>query len=217
MAILGLDTLSGCSSIPSFLGGSADTPSNPTKTIFHNTNAPLNWVKETTSNNVSMRIIGGANGSSLTPGGSVPFTNIFTATSYSVSTAQVGSPTLDSSPTGIDVSPDISPFSSDAATLSEPQIPSHAHPYASPPTFAPSFTYTIGTLPQSGPGFNPAITGTNTSPGAHTHTMNGPHTHTISGSNHNHTLNTVGNHAHPFTFTQEFNVSYVDVIIATKS
>ena len=59
MAILGLDTLSGCSSIPSFLGGSADTPSNPTKTIFHNTNAPLNWVKETTSNNLfSLILIG---------------------------------------------------------------------------------------------------------------------------------------------------------------
>lgn len=139
MAILGVDTLTGCNSIPSFLGGSSDTPSNPTKTIFHNTNAPTSWVKDTTHNDKSLRIIGGVNGSSLTSGGVSPFTTIF-GTSRSTSGSSSSEPINPNSGSILNYSPagnfssvtstnDIT-ASTQQATLSTAQMGLHWHPYS---------------------------------------------------------------------------------------
>ena len=73
MAVLSVDTLTGCSSIPSFLGGTSDTPANPSITVFHNTSAPTNWTKNTSAsiNNIALRVIGGAEGVGVSTGGTV--------------------------------------------------------------------------------------------------------------------------------------------------
>jgi hypothetical protein len=90
MAILGTTTLTGCSSIPDFIAGN-------TLTVFRGTNAPTGWTKLTNVDNCTLRVV--ASGA-LSPGGSNPFTDVFTSRSmsgsvggFSLATSQIPSHT----------------------------------------------------------------------------------------------------------------------------
>ncbi len=221
MAVLTLDSLTGCSSIPSFMGGSVDTPSNPTKTIFHNTNAPTNWVKDTTHNDKALRVIGGASGTALSAGGLTSFSSIFTS-------GRGGSFATSSNPMGVSIQP--SPFNypsgpfpvtgtTGTSVLTLAQMAAHAHQHS----------YNIG--PQSGnnnasplitsgttlSGNNTAGTLENTGTTGHNHSFDASHSHTIQDTGHTHTLTATGPHSHQATVSQDFSIQYIDVIIATKS
>jgi hypothetical protein len=68
MAVLGTTSLTGCDSIPDFIGTGSIW-------IFHQTNAPTSWTKITTLDNRCLRITNG----SIGDGGTNPFTNTLTS------------------------------------------------------------------------------------------------------------------------------------------
>lgn len=218
MAVLSLDTLSGCSSIPSFLGGTSDTPSNPTKSIFYNTNAPTNWVKDTTHNDKALRVIGGANGVALSPGGTAPFNGTlvsgfsFTVTSTAVTPGTSGLSTSNYSTVSTTATTTTQP-----ATLSSVQIAPHVHQYWYTQPTAPTFQFSPGTSPLNAAQSIAATSGANaTNPATHSHTYQTPHTHQVFESGHGHPI-TVTTHSHSAPISQNYNILYIDVIIATKS
>jgi hypothetical protein len=100
MAVLGATNLTGCNSIPDFIAGG-------TLALFKQTTAPTSWVKQTTHNNKTLRVVSGAAGS----GGVTAFSSVFP------SAATV--PISDSQPIGNTVG---------STTLTTPQIPAHTHP-----------------------------------------------------------------------------------------
>lgn len=240
MAILTVDSLLNCSSIPSFLGGSGDTPANPSKMIFQNTNAPLNWVKDTTHNNKALRVTGGANGTALSPGGATAFTTIFTTRSTTVTSGP--------SPAGISVSPDTTlplipstgtagPMQTDPTTISSSQFPPHTHsvfdyvpfpgtssnpastftaPFPGLPVFVTPFPNAIALsnskTPRTTGDYDPSPSTVTT----HNHPISAPHTHNITETEHTHTVFPLGDHTHSAPISQDFGILYVDVIIATK-
>jgi hypothetical protein len=222
MAVLSIDTLTGCSSIPSFLGGTSDTPANPSITIFHNTTAPTNWTKNTSAsiNDIALRVIGGAEGVGVSTGGSLPFTTVFSPkTSPITSTTEVSGASITPNTTGIP-SPTLNTVASsvvlDGATLSLAQTPAHTHSYVLFGGAAPA-TVAVGAIPAGGAASTPFTSGSGGGPGGHSHTSPiGPHAHPISDPGHTHPLNSQGPHSHSFTLSQNFNIDYVDVIIATK-
>jgi hypothetical protein len=222
MAVLSSNTLSGCSSIPSFLGGSADTPANPTVSVFRNTNAPTNWVKKTTHNDKALRVIGGANGTSLSPGGSSSFTTILTSSkpfpgTITASTTGIGN--AGPNPSGFSGTSELILNSVPNYTPSTPEMPSHSHPTIFfNPTLNSAGPLAYGTIAaasnvvSTNPGDGSAGTG-------HVHSLSGgSHTHPISDPGHTHTVSPESSHTHSFTGSaQNFAVTYVDIIIATKS
>ena len=235
MAVLSLDTLTGCSSIPSFLGGTSDTPANPSITLFHNSTAPTNWTKNTSAsiNDIALRVVGGAEGVGISTGGTLPFTTVFgpKATPLTVSPSPSG--------TGVDTSPSAlsntstnanSSITVDNATVSVSQLPIHDHTYArhpgspAPATTAPAPgtgpTNLAASATQSPQSTGPGDPGGASPTGTHTHTIQGSHTHPIIDPGHTHTFfgasQPNGVHTHTFTTTQDFTISYVDIIIATK-
>jgi hypothetical protein len=229
MAILTVDSLLGCNSIPNFFQGTADIPSNPTKTIFHNSTAPTSWTKDTTHDNKSLRIIGGSEGSTLNPGGSNPFTSVFA--SRSSSTGGSGQRTVSfpsSTPSNaVPVSPLVTgeatnnPSTTTSVIFSVDQLPPHTHDIT---------TYTTGNVltgnviapTQSRVHFptGPFTTIPGVVPSAnqiHSHTVSVPHTHPIIVLQHNHPVSTT-EHSHPSSsVSADFRIAYVDVIISIKS
>ena len=219
MAILGVDSLTGCSSIPSFLGGSGDTPANPTVALFRNTNAPTNWVKKITHDNKALRVIGGANGTSLSPGGSSPFTTIL-----SPSVSLSGS--FDSKTSGVSInpitngygsSPDTFGPSSSNVSSTDSIMAAHTHDHVQ---FSPAVASSSAILQfASGNSYLSSSTAQTSSPANHSHPVSMPHSHPISDSGHIHTLvSPESPHTHTVTTSAiSFAVQYVDIIIATKS
>ena len=223
MAILTLDTLTGCSSIPNFLGGNSDTPANPTYMIFNNTNAPTSWTKDTTHNNKALRVIGGSNGVSISSGGSIAFTTVLSSgKTFSAVSGQTNvSNSLNQAPAQFPNS--VSATVGDETgghSASTTTTAAHAHPY-SHPTNVPNLT-SAGT----GPGLQ-SISGSGITPGsstftsgyvpvAHYHPLTSTHTHTISTGQHGHPYSTT-QHSHQVTINENFSVRYVDIIIAKKS
>lgn len=220
MAVLSLDTLTGCSSIPSFLGGTSDTPANPSITIFHNTSAPTNWTKNTSAsiNDIALRVIGGAEGVVVSTGGTSPFTTVFKVRTDAATTSPSPVGSLTPSPSGyfngLDTGTN-SPIVIDDATLSETQIPSHAHTHLKHPGVAAPATTAPGGGSAASAAQSPQTTGSGGGPGVHGHTINSPHIHPLVDPDHTHPF-TGGAHTHTFSFNQNFNVHYVDVILATK-
>ena len=70
MAILNLDSLTNCSSIPDFI-------SSGTLMIFQQTNAPVSWAKSTTDDDSTLRVVSGT----AAPGGTSAFTTVFASRS----------------------------------------------------------------------------------------------------------------------------------------
>ena len=227
MAVLSLDTLTGCSSIPSFLGGTSDTPANPSITLFHNSTAPTNWTKNTSAsiNDIALRVRGGAEGVGISTGGTLPFTTVLSqkTTPITTSSSPVGF-SVDLSPVG--PSPLAGQFTntanaspSDPAVLSDAQIPFHAHTISKHPGQAAPATTAPGAASAASAAQSPQITGQNPGPGTHVHpsySTSSSHDHPLLDPGHTHTFSTSGDHTHTFTLSQDFNVSYVDIIIATK-
>lgn len=228
MAVLTVDSLTGCNSIPSFLGGSGDTPANPSIMIFHQTSAPTNWTKSTSFNNTGLRVIGGANGTSLSSGGTLPFTQTFT--SRSVGPFTTGSQNL----IGTQITQATVPYPAPAATggvsgfpgatqpatVDGPQTaihgPAHTNPVAGPGTNQVSTTAPLVTT-SGAPG--PLVSGTTAGATAHSHPLAVPHTHQIQVTAHSHNSapGAQGNHNHTYSSFYDFSIYYVDIIIATKN
>ena len=80
MAVLGSTSLTGCSSIPDFIGTGF-------LMLFQQTAAPTGWTKQTTHNNKALRVVTGA----ATPGGTFPFTDVLTNRTFG---GTVGNTTL---------------------------------------------------------------------------------------------------------------------------
>lgn len=221
MAILSSNSLTGCNSIPSFLGGSADTPANPTVSVFRNTNAPTNWVKKTTHDNKALRIIGGANGASLSPGGSSSFTTVLTSSkpfpgSFTGTTTGLGAATGLS---GFYSTPVIVSYpTTNNYTPTTPEMPGHSHPTQFfNPTLNSAGPLAYGTIAAAfvTSSTNPSDGSSGTS---HSHPVYFSHSHTINESQHTHPVSAESQHTHSFSGTaQNFAVTYVDIIIATKS
>ena len=99
MAILGSTTLTGCNSIPDFIAPGS-------LMIFKQSTAPTSWVKQTTHNDKTLRVVSGT----ATPGGTIAFSSAFP----SASTVPISSPVSVTGSVG-------------DTTLTTPQIPSHDH------------------------------------------------------------------------------------------
>ncbi len=230
MAILTVDSLTGCNSIPSFLGGSGDTPANPSIMIFHQTNAPTNWTKVTTWNDTGLRVIGAANGNPITTGGTLPFTQTFanrpagpgTMTSDSVAWPAIGPATLSITPATGDMSG--FPGTTQPATLGVAQLSSHLHTFgrrqsgsilnAGTSTGSP----TIAVLNAGIPGPIQTPSGLSApAPTSHNHGVSAPHTHGFLQTSASHSHGISGEHTHTYTGSADFTINYVDIIIATKN
>ena len=231
MAVLTVDSLTGCSSIPSFLGGSGDTPSNPSIMIFHQTSAPTPWTKDTSAgvNNIGLRVIGGANGTALSSGGTLPFTQTFTSRSVGPFTTgsqnligtQITQATVSFSPA---VTADMSGFpgATQPATVTAAQTAIHGATHTNSvaqnvaATTSPLGPTQITTSVTLAP--NPT-SGTSSAAAAHSHPIAAPHTHQIQVTAHSHNSapGAQGNHNHTYSSSYDFSIYYVDIIIATKN
>lgn len=216
MAVLTLDSLLGCNSIPDFLGSGNIT-------MFHNSTAPTSWTKLTTGDNLGLRVIGGANGTALSPGGTFSFTQTFAVrtTTAPSSSDNAGAYVDTRSYNYQSPSPFTVQSTSDTATLTSDQIPSHTHRYAhnnpsgTPGTQGnPSYTnVAAGSVgPETSAGVNPVqrVNG-------HSHTIYANHSHPINQGGHDHSLSSSGPHSHSITTSQDFSIAYVDIIRASKN
>jgi len=80
-----------------------------TRITFNQTSAPTGWTKDTSVNDAAFRLVSG----SVSSGGSIDFTTLFTASSSAVPSGSISISSISGS--------------AGATTLSTPQIPSHTH------------------------------------------------------------------------------------------
>jgi hypothetical protein len=224
MAVLTVDSLTGCSSIPSFLGGSGDTPANPSIMIFHQTSAPTNWTKVATWNDTGLRVIGAPNGTPITTGGTLPFTQTFASRSAGPFTT--GSQNLvgtQISQTNVPYDANTGPGGSDVqaspVTIALSTSPPHTHNFNRYQSSSTVGTNQAPTVSVSSSNQTPGSTTANGSGTAHTHSISGSHSHTITPANHSHNSSPTaqGNHNHTYSGSYDFSITYVDIIIATKN
>ncbi len=225
MAILSVDSLTGCNSIPDFFQGTANNASNPTKTIIHNSTTPTSWTKDTSHNDKALRVIGGAEGTALAPGGTSPFTSVFSSSKiYSSGPAlQVIAPVGPSNSTTVTTTStstgNVANRSATSVTLSSTQWAPHTHTYSS---YNAGFVLSGRNIaPLSARVSQSQTPRTSGTPAAtvttHNHNVSIPHTHTINSFSHNHTL-TTGQHSHPSSsISANFQILYADIIIAIKN
>ena len=219
MTTLTSNSLDGCTSIPNFL------PTG-TRMTFRNTLPPTSWTKETNSayNDAALRLATGT----VTLGGSSPFLTVFPTTQKavqgsvnqvqsSVSVAQnTVAPALNSQTSSTPTNP-TTPWQS--VTLTTAQIPTHDHQYTRHPNGAAR-----GMALQPGARgiayqVSDFATDANSAVSGHNHSFSVAHTHAHPGSatQHSHPISSLGPHNHGFTTTsQNFAISYVDIIIAIK-
>lgn len=224
MAILTVDSLTGCSSIPSFIPGVADVGvTTASKSIFNQTAAPTSWTKDTTHNNKALRIIGGVDGTALTTtSANQAFTTVLGPKTFPASSStDAANITVSPSPAGYPASlnQNTQTFTSDTATLSTAQLPAHGHNYQSPPSNQSlNWNQTAPQIESVGNAQQPAATtNNNTEVTGHSHnTTSTAHGHPISDPGHIHPVSNPGPHSHPVSVTQNFAVTYVDVIICSK-
>jgi hypothetical protein len=192
--------------------------------IFYSSTAPTSWTKEVnaTYDNRALRVIGGADGTALSPSGTSPFTSVFASNKFisqnvTQAPANITVPTL-LGPAYITVVATGSNFAMQAEGLTNAQTITHRHPYPRKPGVlqpaqgAATDRYPQNTLPTT-VGTNPAGGG-----GQHNHGItDGQHGHPIaSGGQHSHTL-TIAQHSHTFTTTaRDFSLAYIDIIVAQK-
>jgi hypothetical protein len=221
MAQLTVDSLIDCNFIPDFIASGS-------KMLFNNTNAPTSWTKDSTNNNKALRIIGNIDGTTLSPGGNLTFTQVFPSTQKPVSG------TLSQQPAGVSVNQNIvgslssglidvvtqSPISLNNATLTETQMASHSHQASRfPGGDTIKVQATTAGPPLSGRNLTNKTTGFNPTNTFHSHGLSSvQHNHVVTATQHAHTISNDGLHSHPFTTTaQDFNILYVDIIVAIKS
>lgn len=215
MAVLGATSLTGCSSIPSFIATGS-------RMVFEQTAAPTSWTKETNAafNDVALRAVTGA----VSSGGSTPFVTVFPNSPRGLAAVPLTGPSglsVNQSGTILSVNQGPSLVQLTAHPLSAPEIPAHTHPYQQRSTgqnanaagqlatrSADAVPATQVTIPASGD----AGSGT-----AHPHGVpDNFHAHPIDTGNHFHPTNEAS-HSHSFTMTaRDFRLLYMDVIICTK-
>jgi len=205
MAVLRATSLTGCSSLPSFI-------SSGTRMIFNMASAPVSWAKDTSVLEGTLRVTN----STASPSGSFPFSTIFAVRSAAVSVPPIGfSYTANTIPTvpitvpfGLAAAGTLQPF-----TLTLPTMRAHRHEY--PWYLTASAIRTAGASNRASP-TSLTDTGTNGSGTGHTHDMDRSHTHTIpSIGSHSHPG--YAPHSHPASpISVDFRVNYVDMIICTK-
>ena len=217
MATLTSNSLDGCTSIPNFL------PTG-TRMTFRNTLPPTSWTKETNSayNDAALRLTTGT----VTLGGSSPFLTVFPASQKAVqgSVNQVQS--------SVSVVQNIAPLNAQTSstptnpthpwqttTLKTSEIPAHNHGYRRHPNGAAR-----GMALQPGARgiayqVSDTVTNLNTAVSGHNHSFSVGHSHAhgASSTQHSHPISSLGTHGHGFaTTSQNFAISYVDIIIAIK-
>lgn len=212
MALLGATSLINCLYIPGVIASG-------TKMIFENSTSPVSWTKDTTVSEGTLRVVNGTAAS----GGSITFSQAFSA-------SKPISGSTPSSASSISGSNTPAPFTigtvsvwpggttSQATALDETQMVTHSHPYA----MASGSTPVSPGLPQQPNMMATPITQTpfqvfaEGGGGSHTHSVpTTPHSHSLSSSlTHTHDVNFP--HSHTVSSTENFSVSYVDMIICTK-
>ena len=200
MAVLGSTTLTGCNSIPGFINAG-------TKTIFNLTAAPTSWVKMTDSNydRRMLRVIGGSNGTSLSPGGSSVFPSIFSADKtipsiQNTDSSSLNLQTISTEQTLTDTSSDPFGYSIDPVTLTEGQTRAHTHSYR-------TIQYQTLAQARSGPTQN-APNGSNVQPAVQFNSKggSGEHTHSITETPHSHTFSHTHTHTLPPSTTHNHTI-----------
>jgi hypothetical protein len=184
--------------------------------LFQQTAAPTGWTKQTTHNDKTLRVVSG----SASSGGTTAFSSVMTSRtpsgSVSVSGSNSGGSIANTTVTG-SVSGSNSGGGVSNTTLSTAEMPSHSH-YMSEAYTGTNGPFAI-TGGDAGGGGGPYNTGSTGGGGAHGHGFTNP---SWSGS--------VSMNAHSHTFTNpswsgsasfsgasmDFNVQYVDLIIASK-
>ena len=205
MAVLGATSLTGCTSIPQFMGTGA-------RTTFRMATCPVSWTKDGAIDIGTLRVVSG----SAVPSGSLIWDQVFTTRPYSSSVQ----PATDGCSVGAasgtiglaqnNAHPSAVPLSAVDTT----QITAHNHPGVGLPG---SLSLTPGTSVAYFARVNTAV-GSAGGGGQHQHPTptNGSHTHAISPeSPHTHTIS--GAHDHSgYSGSVDFNLTYVDVIVAVK-
>jgi hypothetical protein len=206
MAVLGATSLTGCTSIPSFIASGS-------KTVFRMASTPVSWTKDTAVNTGTLRVVSG----SVSSGGSLIWDQIFTTRPYSFSTVAVqDGGTINSQTVTISVEPNnfLSPQTTGDTTIAVPTMRSHTHPFNQPTPPRQMFPGTQN--------FANAVTAAQATAagggGSHNHAINSVHTHpfpAIPNANHQHPLIKIP-HSHTVSGSVDFNLTYVDIIIASK-
>lgn len=206
MAVLGATSLTGCTSIPSFMGTGA-------RTTFRMATTPVSWTKDTAVNTGTLRVVNG----SVSPGGSLIWDQVFTTRPYSsaVSPATDGCSVGAASGTIGLAQNNAHPSAVPLSAVDTTQITAHAHPGVGLPG---SISLRPGAVNSGYFGRVNTAVGSAGGGGQHQHqtSSNGSHTHAISPeSPHTHVIS--GSHDHSgYSGSVDFNLTYVDVIVATK-
>ncbi len=209
MAVLGATSLTGCTSIPSFIGSGS-------KMVFRMATTPVSWTKDTSVNAGTLRVING----SVSPGGSLIWDQVFTTRSIfsGTNTAAVqDNATINQTTVTITVDQNnfLTPQTTSANALDANTLRSHAHVVLEP-------QQTLNYAPGAQNMFN-AKTSANMSPAGggqqHSHAINSNHSHpfpAITGATHGHPVTKSG-HLHGLNpVNVNFNLTYVDMIVASK-
>lgn len=216
MAVLGSTTLTGCGFIPDFIGSGS-------RMIFQETNAPLNWTKVVSGvNDTAIRIIGGVNGTGLTPGGQLGFSaSVFVANKASPfntnpSPINPGSNTTGPASGYVTIDQGDTNFATTTNALLNADMRAHTHPYQTRVNLIQCTGSPTTRLPSSNRNVGVAFNQRGNQQG-HNHGVNNvQHSHPYTGAEHSHPLTTT-NHLHSATMTsRNFDITYVDVVICTK-
>jgi hypothetical protein len=203
MATLQGSSLTNCLYIPDFIASG-------TVMLFESTSAPTSWTKSTTHNNKALRVVNGT----ISTGGSrewpVVLLSGHTLGNTTISAVQTGYQ-MTAEPGNISITTVTPPVQIVGSTTA---AGNHNHNYTGN-SGVQRGTNTPQTPRSAG---NTALAGGGAAGGnaQHSHTLSGnPHTHTIS-SPHSHTI-TESPHSHGVTYpSQNFEVYYRDVILASK-
>ncbi len=207
MAVLGATSLTGCTSIPSFIGSGS-------KMVFRMATTPVSWTKDTTVNEGSLRVVNG----SASPGGSITWSQCFATRPFggAIGQAADGCSVQPATVTVTMTQSSATEAQTGLTALQESQINGHNHVCNMNPgnlSFGPGtgVLYAARVLIQwQSTGPSPA------GGGQHRHAVVSQHTHPFpANSPHTHTIS--GDHGHTGNFgSVDFNLTYVDMIIASK-
>ncbi len=214
MAVLNATRLTGCNSIPSFIAAGS-------RTIFNMATAPVSWTKDTGINQGTLRVVSGTAGS----GGSATFSQVFQASkpfsgTLNTRSASVGVGQIFRQVTFAAANVFPTSANTGSSSLSVAQMRTHSHRLAGS---TGTVQINIGT-PQATtflkvpPNFQGTLTSSSTvgSTQTHNHSIGQvPHTHATGQVAHNHVA--PYSHSHTVSGQVDFNITYVDMIIASKN
>jgi hypothetical protein len=205
--------------ITSAVNGAGPAAAFPAGTVlaFWNAAAPTGWVKLTTSDNTTIRIVSGAGGGT---GGTVSFTTAFeiqpvngTVNLSGLSLSGASTNTVSQTPSG---SVSLSGLSVSNTSLSVGQMPGHTHGYFDNPNRRSSAD---GQANRPGDTNSTPQTDATGGGGGHSHSVSGSGSFNGNSMNHSHSVSG-GSVSGSATFTGtpiNLAVRYVDMILASKT